>query len=372
MNEERKRILKLVEAGKLSANEAITLLEALEDKGNEKTTKAEQTKHIVNEVSTNVQPENKHTKDDQKTHHYKQSSVKSKLTEFIDSAVKKIKDLDLDFNFGNAVEVNHIFQHSDALVQNLDVDVSNGSVEIIPWNENDVRVECKVKVYNLESIEKARESFLDEVVFSIDNHKLIFAVQKKQMKVLAKIYVPRVQYEHVKVRMFNGPISGEDLEVSTFRAKTANGTIKVAKINSIYMELETANGQIDLKDSSSKECEIETINGAIKVDGRYEKLDAQSFSGNIVCYLPGEDCHTIGVKTTAGNIDIDTSITRNIDGELKSTLGGFNCEIPHMNIVKEKNEVVQKYLRFKTTTDHENKLYMFAETKTGSINIKPI
>ncbi|WP_078543924.1 DUF4097 family beta strand repeat-containing protein [Litchfieldia alkalitelluris] len=370
MSEERKRILKLVEEGKLNANEALTLLEALEAKQtNQSTFESESNVH---EVSTQVEKGKQNTHE-QKNHSYKQSSVKSKLVDFIDSAVKKIKDLDLDFNFGNGVEVNHIFQHSDVLLKQIDLDVANGSVDIIPWNENDVRIECEAKVYKLDTTEAARSTFLQDVIFSIEGGKLRFSVQKKQMKVVAKVFVPSEQYEHVKVRMFNGPISGEGLNVKHFKGKTANGSIKFSKLASTSVELETANGHIELNDCFTKECELETINGTINVTGSMEKLDVQSFNGNVICRLIDDQCHTLQVRTTTGNVDIFTPTTRPIDGELKSNLGGFSCEIPHMNIVEEKSEVVQKYMRFKTKPGEGQgeKLYIFADTKTGSVIIKP-
>ncbi len=367
MIEERKRILKLVEEGKLTADEALLLIESLEDKKNSQGKSKEEA--LLNEVSTQVEFD--YNEKNEQKHTYKHSSVTSKFVEFIDSAVKKIKDLDLDFNFGHATEISHIFQHSNVYINQIELDVANGSVDLIPWNEKDVRVECDAKVYKVETVESARQMFLQDVLFSIEGGKLRFSVQKKQMKVHAKVFVPREQYDFVKVRMFNGPINGEGLHVRDFKAKTANGAIKVGNLLSTNMEIETANGHIDVNDCHSKGCEVETINGTVHVSGGFEKLDIQSFNGNVVCKLVNDDCHTLRVKTTTGNIDIYTPIPRTIDGELKSNLGGFTCEIPHMNIIEEKSEVVQKYLRFKTEQGQGEKLYIFAETKTGSVLIKP-
>src|SRR5690606_144765 len=157
--------------------------------------------------------------------------------------------LDLDFNFGNAVEVNHIFQHTDAYINRIDLDVANGSVTIHPWDAKDVRIECDAKVYKIENQEEARQEFLREVLFSIENGKLRFAIHKKQMKVHVKLYVPQEDYEHVKVRMFNGPISGEQLVAKDLRAKTANGAITLNKCTTSSMEIETANGHIKAEDT---------------------------------------------------------------------------------------------------------------------------
>jgi len=363
--EERKRILKLVEEGKLTAEEAIILLEKLEQ-GPQAT---EPESEIVNDLSTHVNFEQEQEKTEQTT--YKQTSVKNKFVDFIDSAIKKIKDLDLDFNFGNAVEVSHIFQHSNVYLQEIDLDVANGSIDIVPWDENDVRIECDAKVYKIENQHEARQAFLKDVLFSIENGKLRFLIQKKQTKVKARIFIPRKHYEYIKIRMFNGPISTNGLSVTDFRGKTANGSIKLREFNATNIELEAVMGHIEVLDTTSKDCEIETINGTVNVSGSYEKLDLQSFNGNIVSTLHDDKCHTLHVKTTAGNIDIYTPVTSSIEGELKSNLGGFLCELPNMSVVEEKSEVVQKLLRFKTNQQVGKRCYIFADTKTGSVMIKP-
>ncbi|MCH1625801.1 DUF4097 family beta strand repeat-containing protein [Ferdinandcohnia quinoae] len=368
MIEEQKRILKLVEDGKLTAEEAILLIEKLSnvDSG---MNQAEKEAEIRTELSAKVDYE--HTRQGS-SFDQKATSVKNKFMDFVDSAFKKIKDMDLDFNFGDAIEVKHIFQHSNVNLTKIDLDVANGSITIIPWGEKDVRIECDAKVYKIENQVRARKAFLEDVRFSIEDGKLLFLIQQKQMKVNAKIYVPNENYENVKVRMFNGPINGENLVVQDFRAKTANGAVTVTNFVTTSMEVETANGHIKAENIESKEFEAETINGTVTVGGRFEKVDLQSFNGNITCSLAEDSCHTAYIKTTTGTIHVFVSDAYEVDGELKSNLGSFKAELPVMSIIEEKNDIVQKSLRFKANQDKGNKLYLFAETKTGSIEIKPI
>jgi len=364
--DEKQRILDLVKEGKLTAEEAIVLFENLAEGKSAGSGGKSTEEEIVHELSTQVKfDESSYGQE----HSTKESSTKTKFVDFIDSALKKIKDLDLDFNFGQAFEVNHIFQHSNVTINQVELDIANGSIDMIPWNEGDVRVECEAKVYKSENTDQARRAFLEDVLFSIEDGKLRFTIQKKHMKVKAKVYIPRTDYEYIMVRMFNGPIIGEGLTVKEFKAKTANGSIKVNGLSSSRIELEAANGHISVKDTQSKDCEVETINGTVQVFGRHEKVDAQSFNGNIICKLYTDDCHTIHAKTTTGNIDIYTPETNAIDGELKSNLGGFKCDLPHMDIIEEKSEVVQKYLRFKTNPEGGKRLSIFAESKTGSVLI---
>ena len=94
MEEQRKRILKLVEEGKLSADEAITLFGALESDEQLKEEK-------MNALSTEVIGDPYEEKTEQSDE--KQSSLGAMLMDWVDTAVKRVKELDLDLNFGKSI-----------------------------------------------------------------------------------------------------------------------------------------------------------------------------------------------------------------------------------------------------------------------------
>ncbi|MBM6619030.1 DUF4097 domain-containing protein [Bacillus sp. RD4P76] len=366
MTEERKRILKMIEEGKLSAEQALPLLEALELDSQKSEQKEEM---LVHELST-------HVNWDEGTHQSKgktYKTVKTSVLDFLDQAVKKIKDFDLDFNFGSSMSVSHIFQHSDVYLTDIDIDVANGSIQMIPWNERDVRVECEAKVYQAQTEEEARRSFLQDVLFSIEGGKLKYSVQKKKMKVDAKIFVPEAQYDTISVRLFNGRIDGEGLRVKEFKAKTANGKITANRFETHKFEVETANGHITVGQLKSKKVEAETINGTINISGSYEKGDIQSFNGNVICTVDTSLCETLLIKSTTGNVDIIVPRNRHIQGELKSNVGSFRCDLTHLVKKEEKAEIVQKYLKFEANAlESDQPLFIDGDTKTGSILIKEV
>jgi DUF4097 and DUF4098 domain-containing protein YvlB len=357
MMEERKRILKMVEEGKLTVDEALTLLDGIQ--------KAEDQK-VSSEVSTAFKfEESKKEEAFQAKFH----STKEKVFEFVDSALKKIKDLDFDFNFGQSVEISHIFQQSDVYIKDMDIDVANGSIKLASWDQKDVRIECKAKVYRVDNQEQARQNFLKDIIFAIEGEKLRFITQQKWMKVEAVIYVPQTQYDRIRVRMFNGPISGEELNVNDIRVKTANGKINLDRLNGKRAEAETANGQIKIKSSVFDDLEVETINGAIKLDGDFRKIETQTFNGNITFNLSGERGELIIAKGTTGSIDLFVPEGVPVNGELKTNLGGFNVMLEGVQILEEKTEMIQKLLRFQSAQHPEKTLKVFADTKTGSITI---
>jgi DUF4097 and DUF4098 domain-containing protein YvlB len=364
MNEEKKRILKMVEEGKVSAEEAFCLLEELEKASQ---TAEQKQAEIVQELSTAVKFDEAKKGE---TVHQKFQSTKEKIFDFVDSALKKIKDFDLDFNFGQSVEISHIFHQADVILKEMDFDVANGSLKLVPWSQNDVRIECQAKVYRVENQDQARQNFLKDIHFTIEGEKLRFATQQKWMKVDAIAYIPQKQYEKARIRNFNGSIQGEKLEVVNLRVKTANGKIDLSEITGKKLEAETAIGRIKIRHSLVDVLEAETINGAIKVDGDFQIVEAQSFNGNITANQNGTRGQSITARATTGSIDIYVPEGNFVNGEVKSNLGGFNILLDGIHITEEKNEVIQKLLRFQSVSKSASALTMIAETKTGSINIQ--
>ncbi|NMD68892.1 DUF4097 domain-containing protein [Bacillus sp. DNRA2] len=370
MQEERIRILKMVEEGKLSAEEALSLLNELEESQQKIEKKQEE---LVNELSTVVkfdEGKQEENKQDNDSFQNKFQSLKDVIVDFVDSAFKKIKDFDLDFNFGQGYELSHIFHQGDVQLKNIDVDIANGSVQFIPWDQNDVRIECKAKIYRGESLDEARASFLRDILFNVDIGTLRFSAQPKWMKVEAMIYLPKSDYENARIRLFNGPIRFENLNVKSIKAKTANGRIGANGIIAEKMEVETANGKVKIRDSKITELEAETLNGAIQLEGDYSRLELQSFNGNIGCKLTGTNTEDIEAKTVSGSIDLAIPQGVAVTGELKSNLGSFAVELDGIQIVSEKSDMVQKSLHFKPVAPSQNIIKLEAETKTGSISVR--
>jgi DUF4097 and DUF4098 domain-containing protein YvlB len=363
MKEEKKRILKMVEEGKLTVDEAVTLLDELEKAQQTMEQKQEQ---IVNELSTAVNFEETKKEDPLQA---KYQSTKEKIFDFVDTALKKIKDFDFDLNFGQSIEISHIFHQGDVDLTNMDIDVANGSIKIAAWDQPDVRIECQAKVFRVENSDQARQNFLRDVVFSVENQKLRFMTQQKWMKVESVIYVPKSEYERVRIRMFNGTILGEEMNVADLRVKTANGKINLERIKGKKAEVETAHGKIKIINSQIDDLEAETINGGIKLDGDFKKVETQSFNGNISYNVNGNRAEVIQVKATTGGIDLFVPEALPVNGELKTNLGGFNLQLVGVQILEEKSEMIQKSLRFQSINHPDKMVKIYADTKTGSIAI---
>ena len=365
MNQEKKRILEMVKEGLLNADEALLLLDQIEKK--DKLIKEDEQQSETSELSTVVKSgESGHQEAPSK----KSASTMDKLLGIVDDVVQKIKDVDFDFNFGNAVDLEHIFHQDNVSLRKIDVDLANGSVQFLPWDKNEITIECHAKVYRSETTAEARAKLLKEVTFSLEQGKLRFALQDKSIKLKTTIRVPDTRYEELKIRLFNGTITGENVKVDTIKTKTGNGQILFTGFNAREAEFETVNGAVNIKDFEAGELEVETMNGAMQIHGGFRKGDLQSINGSIQCEQTGRYGETIRAKASAGSITLQIPANTGCDGELKSNLGSFNIDLKGIHVIEEKSDVVQKMLRFQSEGEYEQSIHILAESRAGNIKIK--
>ncbi|MBM7573535.1 DUF4097 family beta strand repeat-containing protein [Aquibacillus albus] len=361
MNEERRKILKMVEEGIISSEEAEELFDQLDKKAH---------RHDQdNSITEQVDWEKSESYRSKQTHQSK--SKRAKVLSFMEEAFTKIKNVDLDFNFGPFFSVSHVFQNNQADFSDVEIDLSNGSLVLVPWDEGDVRVECEAKVYQVENQDEARHKFLSSADFSLEDGRMQFFLSDKQIKVKVIAKIPNRLYDKVSAHLFNGPITAEHIEVRQFSAKTTNGSIALENVNGEKISLETANGKIEAEKGVAEEIEAETISGTVRLDGKYNKVDAQVVNGSIHCTWEEVQPHTAFLKTTTGNIRLHVPNDVKVDGKLITNIGNIHCHLMDYKIVEQKKDMVQRSLLFEANQNSEALLHLEAETKTGSIWVFP-
>ena len=364
MNEEKKRILKLVEEGKITSAEALTLLELLEEEQKQKDTKE---KEIIHEVASVVRldEEEKEQKDEQQYRERKVSSAKDFLFDLVDSVVTKVKDLEL--NLTKSTEVTHIYQDLSTDFTDINIEAANGSVELYTWEEDSVKVEVDAKVYRTDQPEEARKLLDQEVTLDIRNGRLQYLVGQKWMRVNSKIFIPKSEYRKVKISLFNGGVTVQELTFDSLQAKTANGKIVLAKLNGHDLDAETANGNIEVSESMVDKIECETINGAVNSQAVFKEAEMETFNGLIQVEGFNGQAKLLKAKSASGSIQIKIPQGIYARGEVKANLGGLHLDAMGMKVTEEKKEVIQKFIKFEN--ENPDSFYVFAESKTASVSV---
>lgn len=370
MSEERKRILEMVKNGELSVEEAEKLISVLDKIQSEKQQKEQQ---VANSITADVdfqsesqdQQENKQQSTKNTT-----ESTKEKILNLVESALNKLKDLDLDFH--HSVDVTHNTQQNFSDFTKVMIDIPNGSVELVSWDVPDVRAEFNAKVFRTEDSTVGKEKLLENIDFDVRNGQLIVGCNDKIMKVSAKIYIPERLYEKVHVKLFNGSIKGDGLKADVLELKTANGKLDIVNCEGTKAEVETGNGAISITDTTIKDLEVESINGKINVDGSFVKLDVQSLGGTIFATVKNQDADTVRVESATGSVYLKVPNEIGVLGELKSNIGSVQVQLANVQNKEERNEIIQKMVKFEKQGEGDRKVFIFAESKTGSVFVQPL
>ncbi|MCA0986830.1 DUF4097 family beta strand repeat-containing protein [Guptibacillus algicola] len=344
MNEERKMILTMIEEGKITADEGAKLLSAL---GNADTKKEEK--------AAEPEPE--------------RSQPGYRVGQFVESLIQKVKDMDLDFNFGSSEEAAHVFEQQDVSLDTIDIHVRNGEIAFQTWDQNDVKIDCKANVYRVSNAEAAKEKLLRDTYFSIDEGKMTFKSERADVKLNIVVYVPAKEYERVWITTFNGDVTGETIHSAKAKLKTANGKVGIKSSEVKDLEAEAGNGAISVVNTNGDVCELETANGPITLDGTYKEVEAQSLNGAIRYTLLETVSGSIQLKTVNGTIQVNVPKGMNLTGDLKSTIGAITADLDNMSVVREKQEISHRMKKFKTEVDSEYNYRIDATSTAGSVTV---
>lgn len=381
MQEERKRILDLVEKGTISAQEALVLLEALgtdKAKPNVSAYAGPGTSDVHNHSThTNSETHNKKTTSSQAEDFMEDikrdfSQFSDRFMQFMQTAVGKMKSFDFDMPFGEPNEFHHTFTKELADFKEVTVDIANGKFEIYPSQDGQVRAECHVKVYRAPNEEDGKKDFFEKFVFVVDQQRLRIISDMKTTSVNVVLYVPKQMYDSISVRLFNGAFISKHLEVGRFKVKTANGKIELKNIQLEDGEIQTANGAINIKDAIGNKVDAETINGRIYIDGHLKDIEAQSVNGHVVVTTKNPEARKVEGRAVAGTVEIYVPSTVALQGDVSSNFGKMDVSLPDVTRLNEQEHFLQKNIRFtKELTDSTAvPLYIKGEAKTGSIIVR--
>lgn len=378
MQEERKRILDLVEKGSISAQEALVLLEAL---GNETGNTTGPTKQVEQPTHSSHSNKESHTKSSTSSQADDfMEDIKRDFSQFGDrfmqlmqSAVGKMKSFDFDMPFGEPMEFHHTIHKEEVDFNNISADLANGKLEIYPSQDGKLRAECHVKVYRSSSEEEGKREFHDKFVFVVDQQKLRIISDLKTTSVNIVLYIPKAKYDSISVRLFNGAFNGKHLETDRLKVKTANGKIELKECSIEDGEIQTANGAILVKDAKGNKIDAETINGRIYIDGLLKNIEAQSVNGHVALTTKNKEATKIEGLAVAGSVEIYVPSSVALQGEVSSNFGKMDVALPDVTRLNEQDHFLQKNIRF--TKDLEGSsapLYIKGEAKTGSILVRYI
>ncbi|KMY29206.1 hypothetical protein ACZ11_19000 [Lysinibacillus xylanilyticus] len=388
MQNERQRILELVEKGTISAQEAIILLESLEQP-------TKSTQNVMNDVvnedqfsstekesvyKDKSQQDQQPQKDEDCSKYFQEemrdfrkdiSQIGSLFMDMMNTAVKKVKEFDVTSPFGDKFEFTHTEEVAAEHIDKIIAELPNGNFSLESAEGDSFQVICKVKAPLVnDSEEETRANFLEQFVVKEDGDSLRILSQLKLVQVNVKVLVPKDKLEKLSVRLMNGSVTLQDTDFEQLKVKTLNGAIKGSKFNFGKAEVDSSNGSIELTNVRGKDIEAETLNGRVYLDGALDEVEAKSVNGHVVVTTCSTNSSKIKAQTVAGAVELYVPRTISLSGKIVTNFGKVDVGIQDASKLESQDQFLSKVVRFDKEVENANRLFIEGESKTGAVLVR--
>ena len=396
ISEERMFILKMLEEGKISSEEAARLLEAIDpnkgatdsssgfkaqqkranfsdevskvkDKLNEwkkefkKNYSQKDFERAVDEFSTKVEKLGKNLA-------YTTIGVADKLVDFVSSFVETNS-----FNvFGKYKATNRVFETADVNEDTeLSVEAINGHILVKKHMDNKVIIRTTVK----SPVDNADEIF----DFSKEENKIALKCNKiGNISVSHEIFLPAVKFKNINLVTKNGKIYVEDSTAENFEAVTSNSNVDLMGVTGDKINVSTKNGRINFGYSIGKDINVDAINSVIEIRHlKTSNLNASTKNGRIFV----ENVHNhnddpninMNLKTSSAGIKVNMNDMekRGYKVKAQTTNAEINILIPEMTYRNISKQMASNFVEADSNgyDEYANKVNIVAETTSGNIEI---
>lgn len=399
MQNERQRIIKLVENGMITAEEAIKLLEAL-------SAQKESTQPVMSELvpQVKVEPEQVtqaeplieeqqpreekkktgtgfedifgkafNNKDANKKIDEFMNDLKEDLSQFstrmaglLNATLTKVKDMDMEFPFGEKVELDKSYAYPATDVKGFDLEIANGKITVVKTDEEFVQIDVQVKSTGGE---EALTRITDGLV-ELQDGKLKIASDNKFAQIKVRLAIPEKHYDVFVARLLNGSIAIEHLDAKLIKAKTFNGLIRLEHATFAHAELTSSNGAIEVRNVIGDDLETETANGRVYIDGELKEVEAESVNGHVVVTTTSKVAHKIKARTIAGAVEIYVPKSLALEGQVFSNFGRADVGLTDAVLHEEEEQFLVKSVRFTKELPDAPLLKIVGESRTGTVIVR--
>ncbi|WP_144512977.1 DUF4097 family beta strand repeat-containing protein [Bacillus sp. FJAT-22090] len=367
MQEERKRILDMVENGTITAQEALSLLEEL---GKQTTPVFSLEKEESKREQTHSQSKQPNTDfiDDLKRDF---TVMGERFMQFMQGTVDKMKEFDFEMPFGEPVVFEERLVREATEFDDISINIANGKIEIQPTEETYAHATVRVKSFKNSTEEEAKARFANEFIFTTEGNKLRVYSDMKTTSVQVVLHVPKKTYNHISARLFNGEFTANNIAASSFKVKTTNGKVTLDTLSFTRADIETVNGSVQVQHVEGDSIEVETMNGRIYVDGKLKEIEGSSVSGHVILTTKDKDARKIEGTAVAGTVELYVPKDVSLKGEATTQIGKIDVQLSDVTQLNQSEQLLNKKVGFTKIADSEAEpLRVYGDAKTGSVLVR--
>lgn len=278
------------------------------------------------------------------------------------------KDINLHVPGVSTTKFEKTFEFPQSEASILDIKVANGSMTFNMWDEDDIRIDAKIKLYGKMDAATPEEAFEQRSQIVEDGERLSFQVPNKRIRCDLVFNLPKRTYDHVSIKSLNGAININELDVKDIYLKTTNGQIDIASINASMLEIEGVHGAINVADGEIIDSVIETVNGNVTMNASPQNIGVSIVNGDIRLTLNEDKVNRLDANSINGNIKVAFPAQLGLEAKAKTNLGSINSRLSDYEIIRQKDERTNQLLHFRRRKDPTAQVDL--TTTTGNIYLK--
>jgi len=396
ISEEKLLILKMLEEKKITSEEALKLLAALEEVPKQENTdnfKRNQKANGFADEAAKVRDKVNDWKKEFKNN-YNQADFDNMIDDFSNKAQKVgknvatatsgIVDKVIDY-VGSFVDTNsfNIFGNLQTVQKNFEVFPAEGAtLEIFGANGTiTIKKHLDPKVMIITRIKSSAPNGEGIVSFSDDPSAIAIKVNSAAINISVshEVFLPEIKFKSIKIENSNGKIYIEDSLSDEITATTKNAHIEMMGVNSDKISVNTKNGRVQMSYIIGNKIDINTSNAVIDIKHiKVQDVNAVTVNGRVTI----ENAQNIDentdmnmfLKTSNGGIKVNMN---DMDGRVykvkaHASNGSINLLIPEIVYHNVNRKGVTGSFVEAESKDFElglNKVIITGETMNGQIEI---
>lgn len=375
------RILQMLEEGKITAQEAFQLIEALdadnaqtEPKGGHKApedkkektksqSKSKSVEDIFSDITSDFQKLFNSEKVSSTIKTIRENDQAKQVFSTVENAFESVKNSNFESMFSQGPK-NRLIETINDDVSRLNLDVTHGNITIVPTERvTTVKFEVTPLYRKLDK----KKNYFEDIICEVNDGTLNVVSDAKFVKVNVEILLNQTDLKRLIISGTNGNVN---LSTHTFEELTVdllNGNITLDGTITNNAFLRTSRGNISVDKGSHKTLEMISMFGAIKTGDLHAKELTVSANGAVNIVLDKQTESAV-LNSNMGNINLTVPRDRHFEGRMSTVLGQLNYPSDiEVRSMKHQDIGMKEVMLINDTDDRS--VYLEVSTKFGSVTL---
>lgn len=374
------RILQMLEEGKITAQEAFQLIEALDEKesGTEQTgedtakgkrektksqSKSRSVEDIFSDITSDFQKLFSSEKVSSTIKNIRENEQAKQVFDTVENAFESVKNKNFESMFSQGPK-NRLIETVNEDVSRMNIDVTHGDISIIPTERvTTVKFEVTPLYRKLDK----KKNYFEDIICEVNDGTLNIVSDAKFVKVNVEVLMNQAELKRLIISGTNGNVNLSSHIFDDLTVDLLNGNITLDGTITTNAFLRTSRGNVSVDKGSHKTLEMISMFGAIKTGDLHAKELNVSANGAVNIVLDKQTESAV-LNSNMGNINLTVPRDRHFEGRMSTVLGQLNYPSDIEVRSMKHQDIGMKEVMLINNTD-EASVYLEVSTKFGSVTL---